>query len=158
MSGEIKAIIDAMVTAVEAYTPTTDSGAPSKYRNLKKAAGLNAGALDRWFVVEFNGGNRDSIGGIAGKKQAHVDVTLHLALNNEARSKTEFSALVAEDTARLQDYVPEHLRTNGALAAGIVRNVYTPNDSTAEWPADNPRRVFVAIPFRIVYYGDHIST
>jgi hypothetical protein len=155
MSGEIKAIINAIVTAVEAFTPTSDTGSPTKFRNLKKAQ--IDGGLDGWFVVEFTGGNRESIGGIAGKKQAHVDVILRLSLMNEGRSVTEFSALVAENTARLQDYVPEHIRQSVVITAGFVRNVYTLNDSSVEWSAENPRRVFVNIPLRIVYYGDHIS-
>lgn len=150
--------------AVEALTPTSDTGAPSAFKALDSDDELEESGQDRNFVVLLDESDPDGMRDVtsataAGTGDFRLRFVVVVKYDNEGRSRRASDAIIAQDRRRIIDYVPRYVRagTGTAYASGTSVGECVHEGGSLDRHPDNPRIVYSRLRF-IAEYNDDIVT
>lgn len=148
-AGELKDILELVVTTVEAITPYAVSGTPAPTTFRKSGGPTLEAAQSRQFdvlVVAYVKRNDTGTTASAAFCEREATFVVRVLFRQGADAASDFHVVVWEDVRRIQDRVVRAVRENG----GGVFACWCPEPATPE-PAEDPQSLFVNIPFAVQF-------
>ena len=152
MAGELKDILEQVVTTVEATTPYAVSGVPAPTTFRKHGGPSMDGAQSRQFdvlVLALTKRNDTGTTAAAAFVEREATFAVRVFFQQGADSATDFHVVVFEDVRRIQDRVVRAVREMGGGSFAC----HCPEPAQPE-PADEPQSLFVTIPFVVQFNDD----
>lgn len=148
-AGELKDILEQVVTTVEATTPYAVSGTPAPTTFRKSGGPSMAGAQSRQFdvLVDFIEKRTDTgTNAAAAFVERKAGFTVRVFFSQGADALSDFHVVVFEDVRRLQDRVVRAVREMGGGSFACWCD-----EAARPEPADEPQSLFVSIPFTVQF-------
>ena len=148
-------ILGYFATATAAFTDASDTGSPTAFVEDSNAGGLEA-AQDKHFEVGLialadvsHTGVDSQVAQMAGYLRCYV----RIKFVNEARSRREMHAIIAQDVRGLQDYLQKYVRERG----GGVGECVIDGEATLE-QGEDASIVYAYLPFRVDYVDTLVTS
>lgn len=148
-------ILGHFATATAAFSDVSDTGSPSAFVEDAGPGGL-AAAQDKHFevgLVALADVSHTGVDGQSAQMAGYLRSYVRIKFVNEARSRREMHAIIAQDVRGLQDYLQKYVRDQG----GGIGECVIDGEATLE-DGEDASIIYAYLPFRVDYVDTLVTS